>query len=192
MSRKRRIILGILCICLLTLPVYAASASGSVTVAFLPNVRFHLYHIATVSDGIFCLTSDFSAFSLPTCSEFSEQWRTLAAALSDHVNAAGLPALKSATTGKDGHAVFVGLPNGLYLVTADPFFMNGRLCIPPASILQLQADPITVYPKYIPIPEEEPNTGDTAALELWVFFSAVSVLAMGILFMKRNRFLTDT
>lgn len=187
MSVTRRVILTALAIILLVIPVCASeSACGSIQVAFQPDVRFQIYQVAVLSDGTFTPAPGFPDFSWPTGSISASDWRELTEKLSQNARQPGVLPMRTAITGKDGQAVFDCLPYGIYLLAADSFSSDGWLYeIADCLVLLEDAGTITVSPKYRSIPEEGPNTGDDAELELWTCWMLLSALGCLILLKRK-------
>lgn len=190
MSVKQRITLILLVSFLLILPVRAAdTSSGSIKVVFVPDVRFRIYQVATASDGAYSPAPPFSDISLPPKNAPAEAWRELTIRLSEYAETGEALPLQTAATAEDGQAVFGELPPGLYLLTADPFYFGGQLCISAACIVPLhRGEALAVYPKYSAFPEDGPGTGDAAMPEIWVSSMFISALGLLVLWKKKGKF----
>lgn len=104
----------------------------------LTGASFSLYRVADMTaDLTFKPTSTYAGYPVNMNGLDSAGWRTLALTLSAFAAKDQLPPMLKATVNAEGVAVFGNLPSGLYLLTSQPFTLNGQVYTAEATMVVL-------------------------------------------------------
>jgi hypothetical protein len=131
----------------------AEQGSGSITViidnvaADFPSVEYSLYRIATVSDkNVISLCGEFSNLKISFENINSENLRILSTTLKGYAAANDIKPDKTAFSDEQGHVLFDGLDNALYLIVGKTVHYGDSY--------------ITPTPAIVVLPETDAKTGE--------------------------------
>ena len=178
-NRIRRAVRWALCALALLLAATAlAESTAALTIVFeaenrpVANAPFRIYRVAEWDGGSFALCGDFAGYPVSLEDLDSEGWGVAANTLAGYAARDGVAPTRSGATGAEGTLTFEGLETGLYLVTGDPVFREGRVCHPQPALVALPtrgADGEWSAQVTVQIKDGEPSGGalDLTVIKVW-------------------------